>query len=104
MTEKTEMANGSGRKMVHVTPAFWKELRDFCIQNGISAMDLKRAGINYNTSSRILKGTQNTQSVNSDYMMTFADMVSDPEKYKVRVIEGAISSISEMLNMNLTSN
>lgn len=105
MTEEKEMANGSARKMVPVTPEFWSELKTFMETNNITAMDLKRAGINYNTARKIVLGTQTAHSVNSDYMMTFIGIVNDPEKYKRRVIEGAIGSLSQMLNMNsLTSN
>ena len=105
MTETTEMNNGTGRKMVPVTKQFWLELKQFMEDHEITAMDLKRAGVNYNTARKIFLGTQGARSVNSHYMMTFIDMVNDPEKYKVRDMEGAISSLSEMLNMNsLTSN
>lgn len=101
-----ELVNGSGngsRKMVPVSPEFWEELKDFLEKNSITAMDLKRAGVNYNTARKIVLGTQTAHSVNSDYMMTFIDMVNEPEKYKRRVMEGAIGSLSEMLNLNLTS-
>lgn len=105
MSENTEMKNGSARKMIPVTSQFWEELRQFLEQNEIKAMDLKRAGINYNLARKLVTGTQTAHSVNSDYMITFVDMVNDPEKYKTRVMEGAISSLSDMLNMNnLTSN
>lgn len=101
-----ELVNGSGgnsRKMVPVTPEFWSELKTFLEDNSITAMDLKRAGVNYNTARKIVLGTQTAHSVNSDYMITFMDMVNDPDKYKRRVMEGAIGSISEMMNLNLTS-
>jgi len=101
-----ELVNGSGngsRKMVPVSPEFWEELKDFLEEKNITAMDLKRAGVKYNTARKIVLGTQTAHSVNSDYMMTFIDMVNEPEKYKRRVMEGAIGSLSEMLNLNLTS-
>lgn len=101
-----DLLNGSGgnsRKMVPVTPEFWNELKTFLEKSGITAMDLKRAGVNYNTARKIVLGTQTAHSVNSDYMITFMDMVNDPEKYKRRVMEGAIGSLSEMMNLNLTS-
>ena len=105
MSENNEMQNGSARKMIPVTSQFWEELGQFLEQNEIKAMDLKRAGINYNLARKIVTGTITAHSVNSDYMITFVDMVNDPEKYKTRVMEGAISSLSDMLNMNnLTSN
>ena len=106
----TPMTNGSGanmskpRTMVPVTPEFWEELRGYLEQNGITAMDLKRAGVNYNTARKITLGTQTANSVDSDYMMVFMDMVNEPEKYKRRIIAGAVTSLSEMMNLNLTSN
>ena len=98
-----ELVNGSARKMVPVTPEFWAELQGFLKENQITAMDLKRSGVNYNTARKIVLGTQTAHSVNSDYMMTFMDMVNNPEKYKRRVMEGAIGSIEEMMGLNLTS-
>jgi len=103
MTENTEMNNGTGRKMVPVTKQFWLELKQFMEDHEITAMDLKRAGVNYNTARKIFLGTQGARSVNSHYMMTFIDMVNDPEKYKRGVIAGAVTSLAEMMSLNLTS-
>lgn len=100
---KTSKPNGTARSMIPVSPEFWSELQTFFEQNSITAMDLKRAGVNYNTARKITLGTQTAHSVNSDYMMVFMDMVNDPDKYKRRVMEGAISSLSEMMSLNLTS-
>jgi hypothetical protein len=102
--ETTSRPNGAGQRiMIPVAPEFWEELRGFLEQNSITPMDLKRAGINYNTARKIVLGTQTAHSVNSDYMMIFTDMVNDPEKYKRGVIAGAIASLSEMMSLNLSS-
>ena len=106
-TTTAPLTNGSASKartMVPVTPEFWEELRGFLEESGITAMDLKRAGVNYNTARKISWGAQPANSVSSDYMMVFMDMVNEPEKYKRRIIAGAVTSISEMMNLNLTSN
>ena len=78
-----DLMNGSGgnsRKMVPVSPEFWEELRDFLEKNSITAMDLKRAGVNYNTARKIVLGTQTADSVNTNYMITLFDLVNDTEK------------------------
>ena len=99
----TSRPNGTARSMIPVAPEFWSELQEFLTDNQITAMDLKRAGINYNTARKFTLGTQTAHSVNSDYMMIFMDMVNDPEKYKRGVIAGAVTSLAEMMSLNLTS-
>lgn len=100
----TPKANGAAnRTMIPVAPEFWLELQEYLTNKSITAMDLKRAGVNYNTARKIVLGTQTAHSVNSDYMMIFMDMVNDPEKYKRGVIAGAVTSLNEMMGLNLTS-
>ena len=87
---------------VPVTEQFWQELSKFLSEQAITAMDLKRAGLNYNTAQKIVKGTRATKRVSAKNMMLFKDIVSDPAKYRVAASE-IVSSLDDMLGMNLTS-
>ena len=65
-------------------------------------MDLKRAGLNYNTAQKIVKGTRATKRVSAKNMMMFKDIVGDPSKYRVNASE-VVTSLDDMLGINLTS-
>jgi predicted transcriptional regulator len=87
---------------VPVTEQFWQELSDFLTEESITAMDLKRAGLNYNTAQKIVKGTRATKRVSAKNMMMFKDIVGDPSKYRVNASE-VVTSLDDMLGINLTS-
>ena len=87
---------------VPVTEQFWQELSTFLTEQSITAMDLKRAGLNYNTAQKIVKGTRATKRVSAKNMMMFKDIVGDPAKYRVNASE-VVTSLDDMLGINLTS-
>jgi predicted transcriptional regulator len=87
---------------VPVTEQFWQELSNFLTEESITAMDLKRAGLNYNTAQKIVKGTRATKRVSAKNMMMFKDIVGDPSKYRVNASE-VVTSLDDMLGINLTS-
>ncbi len=87
---------------VPVTEQFWQELSDFLTEESITAMDLKRAGLNYNTAQKIVKGTRATKRVSAKNMMMFKDIVGDPSKYRVNASE-VVTSLDDMLGINLIS-
>lgn len=87
---------------VPVTEQFWQELSDFLTEESITAMDLKRAGLNYNTAQKIVKGTRATKRVSAKNMIMFKDIVGDPSKYRVNASE-VVTSLDDMLGINLIS-
>ena len=92
----------SHEQYVPVTEAFWKELAEMFKTESITAMDLKRAGFNYNTAQKIIKGNRQTKRVSAKNMMIFKDIVADPAKYRVASTE-VVTSLKDMMGLNLTS-
>ena len=89
-------------QFVPVTEAFWTELSRFLKDESITSMDLKRAGLNYNTAQKIVKGGKATKRVSAKHMMLFKDIVNEPSKYRANA-SSVVSSLDDMMGLNLTT-
>lgn len=90
-------------KKIRVNQSFWNELQAFMMENSLRAIDLNHAGLSYVMASNIMNGKQKSKSIKPEIMMLLMDIVNNPDKYRGYELSGEISSIQDMMNLNISA-